>query len=150
MVILKYSNELKEHIKTLNMEWLQQYFSVEENDIVQLSDPENEIIKKGGYIYYAAVDHIIAGTATLMKIDDSTYELAKMAVTKKYQGQGIGRKLVVHCIEVAKTIGAEKLILYSNKKLVRAIELYEKYGFVEVAMDKAQYKRADIKMELVL
>ncbi|MGD1043711.1 MAG: GNAT family N-acetyltransferase [Bacteroidota bacterium] len=148
MEILEYKNEFKEHIKKLNIEWLEKYFSIEPNDIVQLSDPENEIINKGGFIYYASVDNKIVGTVTLIKIENSIYELGKMAVTEKYQGTGIGRKLLEHCIAKAKSIGIDKLILYSNTKLVHAIKLYKKYGFVGSVMDKTHYKRANIKMEL--
>ena len=71
MEIISYQPSLKSHIKTLNVEWLEKYFSVEPNDTIQLSDPENEIINKGGLIYYVSMDGEIIGTATLMKIDDN-------------------------------------------------------------------------------
>lgn len=150
MKILAYSNELKEHIKTLNTEWLEKYFAVEPTDIIQLSDPAQEIINKGGLIYYAEVDNLIVGTVTLMKISDTTYELGKMAVTEKFQGKGIGKKLLEHSIEVARKNKITKLVLYSNTKLTHAIELYKKFGFMESPMDKTHYKRANIKMELLL
>ncbi len=148
MEIIEYRSKYKEHIKELNFEWLEKYFSVEPSDIVQLSDPENEIINKGGFIYYASVDDKVVGTVTLMKVDNGIYELGKMAVTAKYQGKGIGNKLLAHCIAKAKSIGAETIILYSNTKLVPAIELYKKYGFVATTMGIASYERSNIKMEL--
>ena len=148
MEIIEYRSEYKEHIKELNFEWLEKYFSVETSDIVQLSDPENEIINKGGFIYYASVDDKVVGTVTLMKVDNGIYELGKMAVTAKYQGKGIGNRLLAHCITKAKSIGAETIILYSNTKLVPAIELYKKYGFVATTMGITSYERSNIKMEL--
>lgn len=148
MEIIEYRSEYKEHIKELNFEWLEKYFSVEPSDIVQLSDPENEIINKGGFIYYASVDDKVVGTVTLMKVDNGIYELGKMAVTVKYQGKGIGNKLLAHCITKAKSISAETIILYSNTKLVPAIELYKKYGFVTTTMGITSYERSNIKMEL--
>lgn len=148
--IIEYSEENKDHIKILNLEWLEKYFRVEPIDLVQLSDPQNEIIGKGGLIYYAFVDGQIVGTAALMKIDDSTYELGKMAVTERYQGQGIGQDLLKYCIAKVKSMDADKLILYSNTKLVSAIGLYKKHGFSEVDMDQTHYERANIKMELIL
>ena len=148
--IIEYSEIYKDHIKQLNYEWLEKYFRVEPDDVVQLSDPENEIINKGGLIYYALADKQIVGTVALIKIEDSTYELGKMAVTVRYQGQGIGKKLLKYCIEKVKSMDADKLILYSNTKLVSAIELYKKHGFYEVDMDQTHYERANIKMELIL
>lgn len=148
--IIAYAKEYKDFIKALNYEWLNKYFRVEPNDVIQLSDPDGEIVAKGGLIYFAAIDGQIVGTASLLKIDDKTYELGKMAVTEKYQGMGIGRKLLEFCIEKAKNIGTEKLILFSNTRLVPAIELYQKYGFVESALDPGHYERANIKMELHL
>lgn len=146
--IIPFTEENKEPIKTLNYEWLNKYFSVEPNDVIQLSNPEDEIVKKGGYIYYASVDNKVVGTVTLMKEDDKTFELGKMAVTEQFQGKGIGRNLLEFTIEKAKNLGAERLILYSNTKLESAIELYKKYGFEESLMDKSHYKRANIKMKL--
>lgn len=146
--IIPFTEETKEYIKTLNYEWLDKYFSVEPNDVIQLSNPEDEIVKKGGYIYYAAVDNKIVGTVTLMKENYKTYELGKMAVTEKFQGKGIGKYLLEFTIEKAKNLGAENIILYSNTKLESAIKLYKKYGFEESYMDKSHYKRANIKMKL--
>ncbi len=150
MKIIPYSNELKNEIKRLNIEWLEKYFSVENNDVLQLSDPENEIINKGGLIYYSSLNDEIIGTATLMKIDDTTYELGKMAVSENNQGIGVGKKLLEHCIIESEKMNLERIVLYSNTILESAIHLYKKYGFTEVEMDKPHYKRANIKMELKL
>jgi ribosomal protein S18 acetylase RimI-like enzyme len=70
-----------------------------------------------------------------------------MAVQDGVQGLGIGKKLILHCLAIAKEKGIEKLILYSNRKLLPAIHLYEKYGFLEVPLEGGVYERADIKME---
>ena len=148
ITIVPYSNNLKEHIKTLNYEWLEKYFFVEPGDVEQLSDPQLHIIDKGGYIYFAKYNEEIVGTSSLMKTGVGEYELAKMAVTEKYKGLGIGKILVEHCIQKAKKINATKLSLFSNTKLNAAINLYKKYGFTEVALPvDVHYKRADIMME---
>lgn len=48
--IIEFSAELSEPIKTLNYEWLEKYFRVEEGDIISLSDPQKYIIDNGGYL----------------------------------------------------------------------------------------------------
>jgi mannose-6-phosphate isomerase-like protein (cupin superfamily)/N-acetylglutamate synthase-like GNAT family acetyltransferase len=148
--IINYSDDLKEHIKTLNVEWLTKYFKVEPNDEVQLSNPKEEILDKGGSIYYAKHNNEIVGTVSLLKIDDTYYELGKMAVTEHAKGLGIGKLMIEHMIAVATQMGIKRLVLYSNTSLSPAIHLYEKYGFIEVPIDPGHYERANIKMEKTL
>jgi len=148
--IIPFSSDLKEPIKTLNKEWLQKYFKVEEKDEIVLSNPQEEIIDKGGLIFYAKYKGEIIGTVSLMKIDHDTFELSKMAVSDKAQGLGIGNQLLIHCLAVAEENNIRKLILYSNRKLLPAIHLYEKFGFAEVPLGNVSYERADIKMEKII
>lgn len=145
--IVEFSDELQGWIKILNYEWLERFFHIESGDKVSLSNPRKEIIDKGGFIYYAKVDGAIVGTAALLKKEDGVYELGKMAVTERYRGFGIGRKLLEHCLDVASLKNFIKLILYSNTKLASAIHLYKTYGFKETALEEGLYDRANIKME---
>lgn len=148
--IIAFSLTHKEAIKTLNLEWLQKYFKVEPKDELVLNNPVEEIINKGGKIYYAQHLDEIIGTVSLLKIDATTFELSKMAVTEKAQGLGIGRQLIEFCIKEAHKLGIQKLILYSNKQLKSALHLYESFGFKEIPVESGVYERADIKMELLL
>jgi len=148
--IIPFSAESKEPIKTLNKEWLQKYFKVEEKDEIVLSNPQEEIIDKGGLIFYAKYKGEIIGTVSLIKIDHDTFELSKMAVSDKAQGLGVGNQLIIHCLAVAEKNNIKKLILYSNRKLLPAIHLYEKFGFIEVPLGNVSYERANIKMEKIM
>lgn len=148
--IIPFTIELKDHIKILNLEWLEKYFKVEPKDKIVLSNPQNEIIDKGGFIFYAKYEEEIVGTYSLLKIDESTFELNKMAVTASAQGKGIARNMLLHCLAFATEKKIKKLLLYSNRSLKTALYLYEKFGFVEVQLESGVYERADIKMELEL
>lgn len=150
VTIIPFSTDLKEEIKTLNLEWLKKYFKVEAKDEKMLSDPQGEIIDKGGMIFYCKYKNKIVGTVSLLKIDDTTSELSKMAVTNDVQGLGIGQKLLEHCLIIANQKGIKKLVLYSNRKLLPAIYLYKKFGFLEVTLEDSLYERADIKMEKII
>ncbi len=145
--IIDYSDDQKEAIKILNYEWLEKYFRVEESDAQSLSNPREEIIDKGGFIFYAKLNGEIVGTASLLKKDENLFEIGKMAVSEKAQGHKIGTLLLEHCLQVAKEKQIKTLILYSNTQLQSALHLYRKYGFTEIEMDEGLYDRANIKME---
>ena len=145
--IIDFTNELCDPIKSLNYEWLEKYFRVEEGDVVSLSNPKKYIIDKGGFIFYAKLDNKIVGTVSLLKRADTIYELGKMAVTDSAKGLGIGTILLEHCLYEAKQKQIKTLILYSNTILQSAMHLYRKYGFEEVELESDLYERANIKME---
>jgi DNA-binding MarR family transcriptional regulator len=149
--IVEYQNKYKQYFKSLNYAWISKYFEVEELDEQVLSNPD-QIIKQGGTILFAKINDQIVGTCALMKIDEDVYELAKMAVDEQYQGRQIGKKLGLAIIERSRELGAEKLILESNKNLVPALSLYKKLGFVSVCSDhhKSMYQRANITMQMSL
>lgn len=144
--IENYHPEFAKDFKKLNVEWLEKYFKVEEHDEEQLNNPE-EILEKGGRIFFARLDGENVGTASLIYEEPGVYELAKMAVTESAKGHGIGNVLMEHCIAEARKLGAKKIILLSNRGLTPAISLYKKYGFEEIPLTNNPYARGDIKME---
>ncbi len=149
--ILPFDPKYAKDFARLNIEWLEKYFVVEPLDKELLQQCEETIINKGGYIFFAKVGDQIAGTFSLIKIGDATYELGKMAVSPKFQGQKIGQQLLKFCIDFAKEQDWKKIILYSNRILENAIYIYKKFGFVEIPIEENPlYKRSNIKMELVL
>jgi GNAT superfamily N-acetyltransferase len=147
--ILPYSPEYNIHFEKLNKAWLEEYFEVEPIDAYVLSNPEEAIIKDGGSILFAAWNEKIIGTVALKFIKPGIFELTKMAVDKPFQGMGAGKLLCIAAIEQARTLHASKLILYSQSSLKAAIGIYYKLGFTPIPLD-GKYKRADIKMQLIL
>ena len=150
IVIINFEPHLSQHVKTLNYEWLSKYFVVESTDEEALGNPQKYIIDKGGYIYFVTLNNEIVGTASLLKVTDTEFELGKMAITNAVQGLGLGKILLKHCIEEAALKNAKSVTLYSNTILENAIHLYRKYGFKEVPLLASNYKRSNIKMELKL
>ena len=143
--MVEFRDELGGHFKDLNIAWLQKYFYVEPIDEEMLSNPKKYIIDKGGFIFFA--EGVVAGTFALMKVEDNVYELSKMAVDEKFQGQKIGNAMMEFAIKKVNDLGANKLILFSNTMLGPAMHLYRKYGFDEVPLENSEYKRSNIRME---
>ena len=148
MQIVSYQHQYAKAFKDLNIAWLERYFYVEPYDLEILSSPEQLIINKGGHIFFAIVNEEVAGTVALFKEDDHWFELTKMAVDSKFQGQKIGQKLMQHCIDFANN-HKKQLFLYSHTKLENALYIYRKFGFKEVPLNPDNpYERSDIKMVL--
>ena len=147
--IIPFNIKFSKVFYTLNIEWLKTSFVVEPYDEEVLSNPDQYIINKGGYIFFATLNTNIVGTYALMPLPkQNAFELTKMAVSPEYRGYKIGQQLLEHCIHFSKTEQFNRLLLYSSRKLENAIYLYRKFGFVEIEVeDHCPYARCDIKME---
>lgn len=148
--IVSYKKKYKNKFKKLSYEWLNKYDLFEKEDEIILNNPEKVILDKGGFIYFAKYQNEIVGTISLISEDNNIFEIAKLAVTEKYQNNGIAKMLIEKALNTAKNEEIDKLILYSNSKLNKAYELYKNYGFKDIKISKNKYETADIKMELNL
>jgi N-acetylglutamate synthase-like GNAT family acetyltransferase len=151
--IVDYQPRFKRYFKSLNVQWLQEYFKVEETDKILLSDPHGKVIKPGGLVLFARLDGKIVGTAALIKHNKHIYELAKMAVTREVRGRQVGRKLGLAAIERAKKAGARQLVLLTSPQLTAAYNLYRSLGFVEISPEQpwaTPHRRESIAMSLEL
>lgn len=137
--------------KSLNERWIRKYFKMEAADYAALDHPQSYIIDKGGCILMAVCNGRAIGTCALIRMkDEASLELAKMAISPKMQGQGIGLILVKAAIARARKLGAKRLYLESNTILKSAIHLYEKVGFRKITGAPSPYERSNIQMELLL
>ncbi len=139
--------------RELNEEWIARFFAIEEHDHIQLRDPENYILRSGGRIVMAVAGEERVGCCALIFVRPGVFEVAKMAVSERYRGHGIGRKLLEYAIAQAKTLGAHTLELASNSKLANAVHLYESLGFRHLPPEQVEptpYARANVFMELHL
>lgn len=135
----------------LNYEWIAESYVVEEHDREILDHPLESVIRPGGQIFFALINEKPAGTVALIKIDDSSLELAKMAVSPDYRGLGLGDELMKACVGHAVAASNVRIVLESNTKQVAALNLYRKFGFVEIPLDpNSAFERANIRMELAI
>lgn len=148
--IIPFEKKYGNHFYNLNVAWLEKYFYVEPYDEKVLSKPQEFIIDKGGFIFFAQFNNQIVGTFAFIK-QNTFFELSKMAVNPDFQGLKIGQKMLEFCIDFAKNQKWKNITLYSHRSLETAIYLYKKYGFKEIPLEKeVHYERADIKMILEL
>jgi len=126
-------NEDSEKIKSLIFGILDEYGLSSDSESIDkdLEDIENSYTNNNG-IFDVVLNpdgDIIASTG-IYRIDETTCELRKMYLLKKYRGMGLGKFLLNHSIAAAKNLGYKKIVLETASVLKEAIGLYEKYGFV--------------------
>lgn len=150
IAIVEYQQHHQPFFEKFNRAWIEKYFVMEPIDEFVLTDPEEALLKPGGAILMATYNGEIAGTVALRKVDKGIYEFTKMAVDEQYRRKGIAEALSYASFEKARELGAEKVILYSNSQLTGAIKLYEKLGFKHLPVGNVEYKRSDVKMEIIV
>jgi len=148
--LLDYTPAHQPDFKRLNVEWIETYFRLEEKDVLSLDNPQSYILDRGGHILLAQYGPEIVGVVALLKLDGDTFELAKMAVSPRAQGKGVGEMLGRAAIGKARSLGARKIYLESNTRLKPALNLYHKLGFRKVTGHPSPYERCNIQMELPL
>lgn len=142
--------------RDLNLAWIRRYFTIEAEDRALLDDPQGSVLARGGIILIASwmarnqQEHVIGTCAILRDGDSSTLQLAKMAVDERFQGKQVGKLLGLAAVERARLAGASALRLETNSKLIPAIRLYEKLGFVHTPPRESAYARADVQMVIEL
>ena len=147
----KFTAEDAPAFKAMNLEWLDKFFVVEPVDEVVLSQPQTTILDKGGHIIMAEVNNEVIGTFAFIKKEDRVFEFSKMAITPSHRGKGYGNTMMQFAIQFAQEQQWDKILLYSSTRLENSIHIYRKYGLIEVDLEtNSNYKRSDIKMELVL
>ena len=149
--VVDFRDEFAIAFASLNYQWIESEFSVEQHDREILDDPRKWVIEPGGQIFFALFGGTAAGTVALIPSADGVFELTKMAVSPEFRGQGIGDRLMEKCVKFAAETGAKSIWLESHTKLAPALSLYRKFGFVETPPDpNSLYQRADIRMELAI
>lgn len=148
VTITTWNPKYRDSFISLNREWIERYFRLEECDYKLLGNPEGEILDKGGEIFFALLDGKVVGCCALVHHPQTgEYELAKMAVSPDIQGQGIGHKLGTALISYARSKGISQLFLEANTKLEASIKLYHKLGFAKVEDYHPAYSRCNLYME---
>ncbi len=108
-------------------------------DILLLADPSQKLIEKyllNGQCYVAEQNSIIIGAYVLLAKTCNTIEIMNIAVSEKYQGKGIGKKLIKHAVTVSKEKGFTRIEIGTGNSSIGQLALYQKCGFRFVEIEK--------------
>lgn len=81
----------------------------------------------GAVVYFSDMQYYGSGGTATKEKNASGFRL--LAVDPSTRGQGIGKLLVMDCIEKAKDRGHHQMIIHSTKAMKTAWEIYENLGF---------------------
>lgn len=93
-----------------------------------------------------AQDRQLMGYFLVMGIVDEAH-LLNVAVSSAWQGKGVGRLLVNQAVALSRGLGMESILLEVRPSNVRALEIYQRYGFSEIGRRKGYYPAADSTRE---
>lgn len=99
-------------------------------------------------IYVLEENQMIIGYISYRVVDDKA-ELLNFLIKAEYQTQGHGKNLFDFVINELKAEDVKTLILEVRISNLRAINFYEKYGFIEVLTIKNYYQTEDGKVLLL-
>ena len=145
--IVPYEQRHAGAFRDLNLEWIREYFTLEELDRQHLFSPAEAILSPGGAIFIAERGAVVVGCCALLNHGGGVYEVSKMAVDRSCRGHGVGRVLLAEVMRRAQAMGATKLTIVSNTVLGPAIHLYKQLGFREVPLRSQAYARGNIALE---
>ena len=86
-----------------------------------------------GALLVAWVDGAPIGCVALRAIDDEKCELKRLFVRPAHRGGGVGLRLLESAVAEARRLGYRRLRLDTIPEMGRAQELYERFGFRDIA-----------------
>ena len=114
-----------------------------------ISNYQREYIEKdGAFLVYIDAGRIV-GTGALRKMEEGVGEIKRLWLLPEYQGQGLGYRMMMHLLDMAREKGYAKVRLQTSPAYQKkAYVFYQRLGFYEIP-DYGD-DPDDVGMELVL
>lgn len=113
-------------------------------ELLLVADPSVRLVEEyvqRGHCFVAVLEESIVGVYVLIPTRPDTIELVNVAVDEAHQGKGFGKKLVLHAIEVAKSLGYKTIEVGTGNSSVGQLALYQKCGFRMTWIDRDFFLR---------
>jgi len=95
----------------------------------------NEIYENIRDFYVCFSNGSLVATAALHILWDDLAEIRSVSVSKQYQRQGIGKKLIKHCLHEAKKLGVSKVFALTYRP-----GYFKELGFEEIDKNSLPHK----------
>lgn len=131
VLILDYKPSLKKYFYDLAGNWLLGVLNgvLEEEDQFTLHNPDKAYIEKGGFLFFAMYKNKPVGVVALKRLDEDTFEFAKLFIDPEARKLGIATRLIERCVSRCKENNVKQLWLQTTMSMPQAHKLYYKLGF---------------------
>lgn len=133
----------------MNKNWIQEYFTLEAHDLVQLNDID-KLMSDGAMIYFAIENEKVLSTCMAAPIKNEAWEICKFATNKSAQSRGAGKAVFKAALDYVIEKAAKMVVIYSSHSLKPAIYIYQSFGFKELPVTIDDYERCDYQAELIV
>ncbi|UOY93415.1 GNAT family N-acetyltransferase [Ectobacillus sp. JY-23] len=113
-------------------------------DLLLLADPSEAQIRtylERGTLFIAVSVEQVVGAYILLETRPRTMEIMNIAVVDEHQGQGIGKQLLMHAIQMARRQGMYKLEIGTGNSSISQLALYQKSGFRMIGIEHNYFTR---------
>lgn len=97
----------------------------------------------------AYIEGCLAGLVETVTDGDALL-VENLAISPDYQRQGLGTRLMAHAESLARAQGLRALTLYTNRRFIGNVELYQRLGFVVTGEEALADGSARVDMRLSL
>lgn len=140
--IVDYKPSLKGVFNEMAGNWLLGVLNgvLEEEDVYTLNDPEKAYLETGGFLFFAIREKRVLACVALKRLNERSFEFAKLFVDPAARKLGIATRLIERCITRCKENDATELWLQTTLSMPEAHKLYYKLGF----KDRKAPKQMDV------
>jgi putative acetyltransferase len=119
------------------------------HELKDMDDIQKNYFENGGTFLVMLHDAEIICTAAIRKLDDETCELKRLWLLNEYHGQGLGYRMLLELLSIARTMRYKRIRLETDPVAQsRALNFYKQIGFYEIP---GYSERTDeVAMEMVL
>lgn len=107
-------------------------FSIHDEEVGQMY--ENYTTPKAKYYVVEKNDKILGGggIAPLEGGNEEICELKKMYFLPEVRGKGMGREIIIRCLEAARSLGYKQCYIETVSQMEAANKLYQRAGFQKI------------------
>jgi len=112
--------------------------AVQQEYVVRYGGPDESPVQPGefapphGRFVVGYVGTTPVATGGVRRVDATTVEIKRMYVVPDQRGRGYARTVLAHLEELARSLGADRVVLETGLKQPEAMQLYESAGYERI------------------
>ena len=120
------------------------------HELKDMDDIQKNYFENGGIFLVMTQDDQIIGTGAIRQMEMGICELRRLWFLSEYHGQGLGYRMLMKLLDIAREMGYKKIRLETAPvHQMRAYEFYKRVGFYEIPRYDTTHED-DIAMEMIL